>query len=118
MTAPLDFLDTRPRPRHRHWTLGNMMTIVAIGAVAVGLCRSSLATVSTLALPAGLFLGPLFMARKGLKFIDIAAVTAIALLTIGFMVPAIHQAGVRTGGRKNVLITRPVKLHSWILRDR
>jgi hypothetical protein len=91
--------------------------MMVVGAVGLGLSQLSMAKPAVVVVLAGLVVGPLLLARKGLKFIDIATVVGVAWLTVGFMLPAIQHTKVHAGGRKSYPTSMPVKLNSLILRS-
>ena len=86
-----DILSSLAAPFVLQWTLGHLMVVVVICALVLGLSRLSMATVIVLALVTGLILGPLLLARRGFRLMDIATLMAVVLLTIGFLLPAMVQ---------------------------
>ncbi len=77
-----------------------------------------MATVIVLAFVTGLILGPLLMARRGFRLMDIATLMAVALLTIGFLLPAMVQTRVRTAGQRTFPIKVPTSVYSLLFDDR
>src|SRR5262245_36833436 len=54
-------------PRPWQWTLGHLMTAVALCAASLGLSRLSVSMLVLLSVMAGLILAPVLLARKGYK---------------------------------------------------
>ena len=106
-----------PRPALQ-WTLGEFMGAIVLCAAGLALARLSLPVLILLALACGLTLGPLLLARKGFRLIDIITVLAIALLTIGFLLPAMVQTRYRSAGRRTFPVTAPASMHSFLFGDR
>ena len=106
-----------PRPALQ-WTLGEVMIAVVLCAAGLALARLPLSLLILLALACGLTFGPLFLARKGFKLADIITVLALALLTIGFLLPAMVQTRYRTAGRRTLPVTVPADFYSFLFGDR
>jgi hypothetical protein len=100
------------------WTLGEFIVAIVLCAAGLALARLSLPMLILLALACGLTLGPLLLARKGFRLVDIIAVLAIALLTIGLLVPAMVQTRYRSAGRRTLPVTVPASMHSFLFGDR
>ena len=105
-------------PRPLQWPLSHLMLAIALSAAGLGLSRLSLPMLLLLSFSAVLSLGPLFLARKGFKLVDIVAVLAIALVTIGFLLPVMVQTRIRTAGQRTFPIRVPDNLHSFLFGDR
>jgi hypothetical protein len=105
-------------PRPLQWTLGHLMVVVVICALVLGLSRLSMATVIVHAFVTGLILGPLLMARRGFRLMDIATLMAVALLTIGLLLPAMVQTRIRTAGQRTFPIKVPTSVYSLLFDDR
>ena len=92
----------RPRwiPRRSQWNLGHLIDPDRGLAMFFALSQFSSMLVSTLAVGAAIAVLPWLMARHGFKLVDIATVMAIALLTLGFLVPAMVQIRYRTAGKR------------------
>jgi hypothetical protein len=94
------------------------MIAIAIGAVGLGLSRLPPWMLALLFVTAGLALGPPLLARKGLKLLDIVAVLAIALLTIGLLLPAMVQTRFRSAGQRTLPVSIPTGLYSFLFDGR
>jgi hypothetical protein len=105
-------------PRSFQWTLGHLTVVVVICALVLGLSRLSMATVIVLAFVTGLILGPLLMARRGFRLMDIATLMAVALLTVGFLLPEMVQTRIRTAGQRTFPIKVPTSVYSLLFDDR
>ena len=105
-------------PRPVQWTLGHLMIVIALSALGLGLFRLSLPMRLILLFSTGLAVCPLFLARRGYKLIDIVSVLAIALLTIGFLLPAMVQTRFRTAGQRTIPIRVPASFYSFLFGDR
>ena len=106
-----------PRPAFQ-WTLGELMVAVVLGAAGLALARLPLPMLMLLALACGLTLGPLLLARRGFRLIDIIAVLAITLLTLGLLLPAMVQTRYRTAGRTTFPVTIPASVRSLLFGGR
>ena len=100
------------------WTLGELMVAIVLCAAGLALARLSLPMLIFLAVASGLALGPRVLARKGFKLVEIITVLAIALLTIGLLLPAMVQTRYRTAGRRTFPAAIPARVHSLLFGDR
>ena len=94
------------------------MVAVVLCAAGLALARLPLPMLILLALAGGLTLGPLLLARKRLRLVDILTVLAIALLTFGLLLPAMVQTRYRTAGRRTLPVTVPADFDSFLFGDR
>jgi hypothetical protein len=94
------------------------MVAIAIGAGGLGLSRLSVQSLLVSAISAGLILGPLLLARRGLKLIDIVTLWAVALLTLGFLLPAMVQTRYHSAGQRTLPIRVPENIYSFLFGDR
>ncbi|HZW33489.1 MAG TPA: hypothetical protein VFF52_22410 [Isosphaeraceae bacterium] len=106
-----------PRPALQ-WTLGEVMIAVVLCATGLARARLPLPLLILLALAGGLTLDPLLLARRSFRLIDIITVLAIALLTIGLLLPAMVQTRCRTAGGRTFPVTVPASVHSLLFGDR
>jgi hypothetical protein len=104
-------------PRRSQFNLAHIMILVAVCGAGFGLSRLPATVAALLAVALGIVFGPLVLARKGFKLLDIVTVMAIVLLALGFLLPAMVQTRYRTSGRRTIPVPVPPRFTALFQQD-